>query len=282
MITPVIDSHLHVWDLNDGGRTWLGPQHGELYANFTPEMAQRELAAAGITSAVLVQAEDSERDTRFMLDAADRFGFFAGVIGWVRLDDPGRAAAQLEEYGAGLCGVRHLVHNDPRDDFLDLPAVRESLALLAERGLPFDVPDAWPRHLADLSRLAAELPELTLVVDHLGKPPRGTGDLVAWADALRAVARRPNTVGKLSGLQMAGQPLSADALRPVWETALEAFGSGRLMFGGDWPMTTPFGGYQPTWAMLSGLVGELSADEQALVLGGTAASVYGLEVRDAA
>ena len=284
MSAPVIDSHLHVWDLTAGDYAWLGPQHGELYRSFTPEMAQHELDTAGVTAAVLVQAEDSGRDTRFMLETADRFGFVAGVVGWVQLDEPEHAATQLDQLGnhAAFCGVRHLVHDDPRDDFLDLPAVRRSLALLAERRLTFDVPDAWPRHLAHVSRLAADLPDLTVVVDHLGKPPRGRDDLDLWADALREVARHPNTVAKVSGLHVDGQPLTGDALRPVWETALEAFGPARLMYGGDWPMTVPSGGYQVTWAVLSDLIAELSPDERARVLADTAISTYGLEVPDAA
>ena len=278
----IIDSHLHVWDMETGEYAWLGPQYGELFGSFTPEMARHELASAGIAAAVLVQAEDSTRDTEHLLDVADRFGFVAGVIGWVRLDDPSQAAAQLDRFGQhpAFCGVRHLVHDDPRDEFLDLPTVRRSLALLVQRGLPFDVPDAWPRHLAGVSALAADLPDLTVVVDHLGKPPRGRDDFDAWAEALREVARRPNTVAKVSGLQVEGQPLTAEALRPVWEIALEAFGPVRLMYGGDWPMTIPSGGYQSTWQVLSSLIEELSVDEQALVLGGTARLVYGLEVAD--
>lgn len=278
---PVVDSHLHVWDLGGGGYHWLGPQHGPLHASFSPEQAARELEASGVERAVLVQAEDSERDTRYLLDVADRFPFVAGVVGWLLLEDPRRAAAQLEDYGThrAFRGVRHLVHDDPRDDFLELPGVRRSLHLLAERGLPFDVPDAWPRHLASVAGLADALPELTVVVDHLGKPPRGRPDLDAWERVLREVARRPNTVAKLSGLQMPGAELSAPALRRVWDVALEAYGPARLMYGGDWPMTVPFGGYAATWQVLSALVGELSVDEQALTLGGTAARVYGLECR---
>ena len=279
---PVIDSHLHVWDLTSGDYAWLRPEHGELYASFTPEMAKRELDAAKVAAAVLVQAADSEADTRYLLEVADRFEFVAGVVGWVRLDHPRRTTDQLDDYGKhpSFRGVRHLVHDDPRNDFLELPAVRESLSLLAERGLPFDVPDAWPRHLAGVAALAAELPELKVVVDHLGKPPRGRDDFDDWAHALREVARRPNTVAKVSGLQVEGQPLTVDALRPVWEIALEAFGPARLMFGGDWPMTVPSGGYQPTWAILSELVGELSGHEQEAVLAGTAADVYRIDIPD--
>ncbi|HEX6514820.1 MAG TPA: amidohydrolase family protein [Nocardioidaceae bacterium] len=279
---PVIDSHLHVWDLGSGGYDWLRPEHGRLYASFTPEQAARELEATGVARAVLVQAEDSERDTRYLLDVADRFPFVAGVVGWVLLEDPPRAVAQLEDYGRhrAFRGVRHLVHDDPRDDFLQLSSVRESLRLLAERGLPFDVPDAWPRHLAAVADLADALPDLTVVVDHLGKPPRGRPDFDAWARAFREVARRPNTVAKLSGLQTPGAELSASGLRQVWNLALEVYGPSRLMYGGDWPMTVPFGGYALTWQVLSTLVDELTADERAAVLGGTAARVYRLRVTD--
>ncbi len=109
-----------------------------------------------------------------------------------------------------------------------LAPVRSSLRLLAERGIPFDVPDAWPRHLA----ATAELPEdLVVVVDHLGKPPFGGRDWERWRATLAAVAARPNTVAKVSGLQVPGTPFTVAQVRPAWEVALELFGPGRLMWG---------------------------------------------------
>jgi L-fuconolactonase len=282
-LTSVVDSHLHVWDLESDGYGWLGPQHGELFRSYGPDEAERQLALAGVQAAVLVQADDSEADTRLMLDVADKHSFVVGVVGWVALEEPERVVEQLADYGShpAFRGVRQLVHDDPRDDVLDLPAVRRSLAILAEHGLPFDVPDAWPRHLPGLAQLADALPDLTLVVDHLGKPPRGSDDLDAWARAFREVGRRPNTVAKVSGLQMSGQPFTIDALRPVWELALEVYGPSRLMYGGDWPMTVPTGGYQPHWEVVSELIGELTADQQADLLHQTASDVYGIEVADA-
>ena len=278
MTGATVDSHLHVWDLSRGGYDWLGPQHGVLYRSFTPDEAAAELAAAGVGSAVLVQADNSTADTAYLLDVADRFPFVAGVVGWVALDDTATAAKQLDRHGdhPRFRGVRHLVHIDPRDDFLALPPVRDSLRLLAERGLPFDVPDAWPRHLSAVGDLADAIPELTVVVDHLAKPPRGTDQFAAWSRAIRAVAARPNTVGKVSGLQMPGQPFTAEALRPVLDVALDAFTPSRLMYGGDWPMTVPAGGYQPHWQVVSALLDELSATERDDVRHTTATRVYAL------
>ena len=102
----VVDAHLHVWDLERSEYGWLTPELGPLYATYTPEQAQGELAAAGIDSAVLVQAEDSERDTDLMLEAADRHPWIAGVVGWVQLDDPATAERQLERRDRRLLGVR--------------------------------------------------------------------------------------------------------------------------------------------------------------------------------
>jgi L-fuconolactonase len=271
-----VDAHLHIWDLERSEYAWLEPDLGPLYATFTAEQAQAELRAAGIASAVLVQAEDSERDTDLMLEAAHRHPWIAGVVGWVRLDDPETAERQLERWRdeRKLCGVRHLVHDDPRDDFLYLAPVRRSLRLLAERGIPFDVPDAWPRHLAATADLAAALPDLRVVVDHLGKPPFGSADWERWRATLADVAARPNTTAKVSGLQAPGRPFTVDAVRPAWEAALDLFGPARLMWGSDWPLTVLVGGYAVAWEILSSLVGELSPDEQAQITSHTAESVY--------
>jgi L-fuconolactonase len=273
-----VDAHLHVWDLTRSEYAWVTPELGELHATFTPEQAEAELAAAGIGSAVLVQAEDSLRDTELMLAAARRHPWVAGVVGWVQLDDPAVAERQLERWRdePRFCGVRHLVHDDPRDDFLALPRVRTSLRRLAAHGLALDVPDAWPRHLAATAELAGALPDLRIVVDHLGKPPFGGADWERWRGALRDVAARPNTTAKVSGLQVPGRPFTAAEVRPAWEVALELFGPERLMWGSDWPLTLLTGGYGHAWRVLSSLIAELSPHEQELILAGTASSVYGL------
>jgi L-fuconolactonase len=182
-----------------------------------------------------------------------------------------------------FCGVRHLVHTDPRPDLLDLPEVRRSLAVVAERGLSLDVPDAWPRHMRQLRDVARAVPGLRVVVDHLGKPPTDPREQRQWRQGLAEVAALPNTVAKVSGLQhlhRGRDGVEAEAsLRPVWDAALELFGPERLMYGGDWPMTVPVGGYEPAWAATARLVGELSPPEQDRVLAGTAAAVYGLAAR---
>lgn len=275
-ITGPIDSHLHVWTLGDSPYSWLSSAPVQLRRTFELGEARTHLEAAGVEAVVLVQADDTWAETQCLLDVADaNDDLVLGVVGWLPLESPEETARCLDLPGLDpLTGVRHLVHDDPRADFLDLDAVQESLALLARHRLVLDVPDAWPRHLDQAVRVADRHPDLVVVIDHLAKPPRGTHQMAAWAEALREAGRRPNVRAKVSGLQVPGQPYDADSLRPVLHHALEAFGPDRLMYGGDWPMTVPAGGYAPHWTVVRELLAELGAAEQHRILTATAFQTY--------
>ena len=300
----MIDSHLHLWDLQPADRvdpgqspdrdsagrpySWLGPQHGSLFRSYGETEAHETLVEAGVDGAVLVQADDTLLDTEFMLAAADRNDWVLAVVGWIPLEHPDQAGAALDRFGQNpkFRGVRHLIHNDPRDNFLELPAVRESLKLVAAKGLTLDIPDAHPRHLGSAAALASDLPELTVVLDHLGKPPLtdsilagGKGEdaeLERWRREFRALAELPNTVAKVSGLHLPGLEYTAEALRPLWEEALTAFGPERLMIGMDWPVSTLGAPYRRTLEVLLELAADLGTADRHAFLEGTAVRTYGL------
>ncbi|WGD37485.1 amidohydrolase family protein [Lysinibacter sp. HNR] len=278
VMTGRIDSHLHLWDLDVSEYAWLTPSMGRLYSTFTPSEAGETLRVHEMEGAVLVQAEDSVVDTQFMLDVAAANPWVVGVVGWVALDNPAVVHSQLDrwrEYPV-FCGVRHLINDDPRGDLLDRTEVRESLRELTRHSLPFDVHDAWPRHLDQATRLATELPELLLVLDHLGKPPRHReGDNFArWSDAIGEFARRPNTVTKLSGLAREGYPLAREELMRTFDRVLDLFGPGRIMYGGDWPVAPDE--YGVTLGVAEELISQLSPSEQRQIMRETAVEVYRL------
>ena len=296
----MIDAHLHLWELApaagqpgspDAPRrpySWLGPQHGALFRSYGEAEAHEALVDAGVTGAVLVQADDTLADTESMLAAAGRNDWVLAVVGWIPLEQPELAEAELERLGQNpkFRGVRHLVHDDPRDNFLELPAVRESLRRLASKGLTLDIPDAYPRHLQRAVTLARDLPELTVILDHLGKPPltdsisasgKGTDPgLERWRREFRALAELPNTVAKVSGLHLPGLEYTAEALRPLWEEALTAFGPERLMIGMDWPVSTLGAPYRRTLEVLLELAADLDTADRHAFLEGTAIRTYGL------
>jgi L-fuconolactonase len=154
------------------------------------------------------------------------------------------------------------------------------LRTVARHGLVLDVPDAWPRHLPATAAVADAGARPHRGARSPGQAPIGRDDFPAWAAALRDLARRCNVVAKLSGLDTATRrhDWTAHDLRPAVDLALESFGPARLMYGGDWPMTVPGGGYASVWSRMRGIVATLSPDERRAVMGGTATRVYGLDL----
>ena len=92
--------------------------------------------------------------------------------------------------------------------------------------------------LTELTELAAACPDTVIVLNHLGKPRCGT-DLAPWRAAIAALAARPNVRCKLSGLATeAAATASRGDLIAALRVALDAFGAGRCLYGGDWPVCT--------------------------------------------
>jgi len=276
----IVDAHQHFWAPAAVDYPWLAGAEPILQRTYTPDDLEPELRAAGIDATVVVQAADSRADTEAMLAHAVRRPWIAGVVGWVPLADPGATARGLDGYAAhaAVRGVRHLLHDEPDPDWVVQPPVLESLGLVAARGLAFDVPAELPRHLEHVATLAGRLPHLTIVVDHLGKPPIRARGWQPWAALLAAAAEHPNVVAKLSGLNTAADRArwNAEALRPYVEHGLACFGPERLMYGSDWPVALLAGDYAKVWRATRRLVDALAPAEREQVLGGTARRVYDL------
>ena len=277
----IIDAHQHVWDLERARYDWLGPEHGPIFRTVTEDEVLPELRACGVDGVVLVQAADNAEDTALMLATAASHPEVVGVVAYLPLEDPAATGARLPVLADDplVVGIRNLIHDRPDPDFLLRPEVRESLGLVAAAGLAFDVVSVLPRHLEHVPVLAAEHPDLRLVIDHLSKPPIGSAVLEPWQTLLARAAEQPNVHAKVSGLYPGSDPTawSVDTLRPVVAHAAEVFGPERLMYGSDWPVSVLAGGYTAVWGALQPLIAELGPEASAAVLGGTAVAVYGID-----
>jgi len=128
------------------------------------------------------------------------------------------------------------------------------------------------------SLLAERPPTLTLVIDHLAKPPIAAGDWDPWAHLLADAAACENTVVKLSGLNTAAAPgaSSADYQRYI-DHALDVFGPRRTMYGGDWPFALlAADSYTEVWRHLRVCLDGLDPGDRHEVLAGTAQRAYRL------
>lgn len=276
----VIDAHQHLWDLDRVEYPWLTADLGPIFRTFAETELEPQLDAAGVDKTVIVQSADSIGDTDFMFDVADRWPRIAGIVGWVPLNRPADAAAELDRRctDARFVGVRHLIHIEPDPDWLLGEGVQDGLQLLAERGLTFDVVAVTPRHLEHVATLADRHPNLRLVIDHLGKPPIHDKGWQPWSSLLARAAAHPNVYAKLSGLNTAADPQTwtAKDLQPYVDRAFELFGPQRLMYGGDWPVAILAGDYAKVWHETNLALAHLDQTDRDRVLGVTATEFYRL------
>jgi len=283
MAATRIDAHQHVWNLDRVAYPWLTPAYGPLYRNFEPPELAPQLRAAGIDRTVLVQAANSYADTDDMLRQADLYDWIGAVVGWVPLPQPEEAEEALNRYARHprFRGVRHLIHEEADPDWVVQDRVIEGLRVLAARGLLFEVVAVFPNHLKHVPTLAERVPDLTIVIDHLAKPPIKDGAMEPWATQLAAAARYPNVYAKVSGLNTAADAVtwSAANLKPYIDSALDRFGADRLMFGSDWPVCVLAGDYARVWAETNRALEGRPRSEIDAVLGGTAARVYNITER---
>ena len=279
----IIDTHQHLWNLDRVAYPWLTPDFGPICRTFEPPELAPLLAPAGVTCTVVVQAANSYADTEYMFEQAALYPWICGVVGWVPLLLPDVAGRAIERYRLNplFLGVRHLIHNEADPRWLLQPRVIEGLRLLADAGLAFDVVATLPEHLACIPVLSEKIPELRMVIDHLGQPPVATHSLGRWAGDMRAAAANPKVYAKISGLGTASgnwDGWQAEDLRPYVEDAVEVFGPARCMVGGDWPVSVLAGGYVKAWTAYRALLDGMSAGDRARILSGTAIEYYGLRV----
>ena len=257
------------------------PAFQPLRRSFRPEDLAPELQAAGVGYTVAVEAADGVAENAALLSNAGRHGWIAGVVGWVPLAKPIEVERVLEAYAKEpvFVGVRHLVNVEPDADWILRPDVLQGLQILATRGIAFDYVGILPRHLEHVPVIARKIPDLRIVIDHLGKPPIAARALQPWSSLLARAAEAPNVFAKLSGLDAGkAQHWTAADITPYVDRALELFGPERLMFGSDWPVANLRGGYGKVYRETNLALARLSPDERDRILGGTAIAFYRLPI----
>ncbi|TPG71847.1 amidohydrolase family protein [Hymenobacter nivis] len=274
-----IDAHQHFWQYNAQRDAWITPDMAAIRRDFGPDDLGPLLAQHGFGGCVAVQASQSEAETDWLLTLAAAHPFIKGVVGWVDLQAPDVAErlAYYQQFGK-LKGFRHVLQGEADRALMLTPAFRRGLTALGPLGFTYDLL-ILPDQLRYAGQLAAAFPQQRFVLDHLAKPPIKAQEIDAWARDVRALAAHGNVWCKASGLLTeadwhAWQPQD---FRPYLDVVFEAFGTGRVLFGSDWPVCNVAGGYAAAVGVAQGYVAALSASEQAGFWGGNAASFYSID-----
>jgi L-fuconolactonase len=282
MDEDMIDSHHHFWWSGRHTYTWPDAARDSFARDFTPEDLRPELARCGVKGTVLVQVlHQVGGETEECLDLCEQVDFVRGVVGWLPLADPDATARELQRLrsrGGKLVGVRHLISYEPDPRWLLQDRVIESLKLLAAAKLAFDAIPVNAAQFESVLDVAQRLPDLKLVINHLGRPPIPEQGWEPWATQIARAAEHRNVSIKLSiGLDIIMRwRWSTDAIRRYSDHALDLFSPDRVMAASNWPVILLGASYAEAWNGITELVAGLSADERRAVLGNTAKRVYGL------
>ena len=275
----VIDAHHHLWRYAPEDYPWIQDDMAALRRDFVPEDLMREMHNVGIGGAVAVQARQSVRETEWLLQCADEYPEMLGVVGWAPLANEG-IAAQLAawEDRPKLRGLRHVVQDEPEDDFLLGEAFNRGIRAMRGTHLVYDLLVRASQLPASV-RFVASHPEQDFVLDHLAKPSIRTGSTDLWQRDFEALAAFPNVTCKLSGLvtEADWSTWTEAQIEPYLEIALGAFGPQRLMAGSDWPVCLLASSYERWWSLLFDWVSPLRESERRSMLRETAKRVYGLD-----
>lgn len=242
-----IDTHVHVWPA--GTRP---PAVGQPYQGAAdPEYLIQEMDRCGVEAAVLITPKVLGIDNSYALTAMQTFpDRFLAVIGVVDYRNPVAEAERLvREAAAGqLHGIRLHPCFDPDLD-LSAPALEPIWQACSTAGLPILI-HLDPAQYPQLEALLGRRPDLTVLIDHLGRYPVGSGRESADWRRLVGMARFPRVQMKISSVPwLLRGGLSPDLLLPLVEDVVAAFGDDRIQWGADWPVLLGVGGeYKATVA----------------------------------
>jgi L-fuconolactonase len=316
---PICDPHHHLWEFR--------PEPLAYQRYLLPELAEDLHSGHNVRSTVFIEVKawyraDGPEEmrpvgevefveglaTQSARGAYGRAQVAAAIIGYADLKRGERVAPVLEAMQAAsparFRGIRHSVGWDPSPELVnrDVQGVlssdqyRAGARVLAGMRLCLENSLYHPQ-LAELAAFARAVPDLTIIVNHIGGlvrigsyADRDDDVLPAWRRGIAAVAACPNVLMKLGGVGQhrfgfgwharatpIGSEELAAALAPLMHYCIEQFGPDRCMFESNFPVDKISYSYNVVYNAFKRLSKGYSAAERAAMFHDTAARVYGID-----
>lgn len=277
----IIDTHLHVVDQAALRYPWLSSAPS-LNRDFSYDDYALEARRCGITDVLFMEVDvhpdDIEGEISYVKGkAAEPGNLIRGMFAACRPEEDG-FATQLERYRSDgfVKGFRRILHTVPGDPSAS-SRFRENIKRLSGTGLTFDL-CVFPHQHERAIELIDYAPDVQFVLDHCGLPDIKAGKEYPWKDTMAEIARRPNVIGKVSGIlpYTDVDSWTAETLRPWIEHTIGVFGWDRVVWASDWPVCT-LGGSLSTWvAATQALVAGASSAEKTALFSANARRIWKL------
>lgn len=238
----IIDAHTHFYDpTRPQGVPW--PNVGSpLYRTVLPPDWKAVAAPHGVTHTIVVEASNWLEDNQWMLELAAREPAIVGFVGNIPPMTPDFAAS-LRHFAANptFLGIR--ISGKTLQTEMLKPEFFTAMRLLAELDLAMDVVGG-PDMLPAVAQLADDLPDLRIIIDHVGGsgPPDKLSD--AWKDGMKKAAKGRGVYCKVSAVpeqcgnrEWGTAPQDTAYYLPILDHVWECFGEERVIYGSNWPVS---------------------------------------------
>lgn len=273
-----IDTHVHFWKYDKKRDAWITNDMKTLQQDYLPEHLAINMKRNGVGGCVAVQVDQSELETRFMIELSKTHPAIKGVVGWIdlRADNIEERLAHFSEYKI-IKGYRHIVQGEPAG-FLLKPDFQRGVAALKKYDYTYDIL-IYHYQLEDAVQFVSKFPDQKLVIDHCAKPDIKNKKIDDWASLIGEIAKSQNLYCKLSGLftEAAWKNWSAGDFYPYLDVVFKSFGVDRLMFGSDWPVMLLSGIYVQWKSLIEKYMENFSAEDKQKIFSSNAIDFYSLD-----
>jgi predicted TIM-barrel fold metal-dependent hydrolase len=298
---PIIDPHIHLWDLSMDCHPWLRPTGGAIQAlgnlapirrNYLVDDFHRDAANQNVVAAVHIEAAWDRADDPLAeiewLETLDKSsGVAARYIGFADLTAPDACAALDRLSGVKRCvGVRQMLSwhpVEPARSFAPRPGIaneahfRRGVGLLARHEQILELM-LYPYQAREVARLALDFLNQTFIVNHCASPiDRDHEGMLRWKEGLKRLGSAPNILIKISALTAYDPIPTPESLREVALHCIECFGVDRSMFGSDFPVGRLWTSYDAIFDGFKAIVRDFSEGEQSALFHDNAQRVYRMD-----
>jgi L-fuconolactonase len=279
---PIVDSHVHLYDVQRFRYGWLSsvPKINRTYLLGDFDKARGPVAIEKLVFAeVAIDPGLHLEEAAFIQKLADSDKRLAGMVAHAPMEKGKAVESDIIalKKNATLRGIRRLIETERDPGFCLEAGFIEAVKLLPKHDLSFDICiKHWA--MAYAIELVRRCPEVSFILDHIGKPDIGHGLREPWWGQMRELARLPNVVVKISGVitEADKQNWKPEQVKPYVAHVIDCFGFDRVMYGSDWTVSELTHAY-PRWVeIIDEVIAGASESEQRKLYRDTATRTYRL------
>ena len=275
-----IDSHQHFWNYDPIKDSWIDDSMSVLKRDFLPKTLKETYKINSVYGCVSVQADQSEKETVFLLNHASNNTFIKGIVGWLDIKSP-KLDELLSFYSKNpfFKGLRHIVQDEKEKDFMLNSDFQRGLNCLNKYSLTYDI--LIKHHQMDQTiKMVKKNPNQIFILDHIGKPDILKKVDTLWKKNILKLSSYENVYCKVSGLVTETKFLKwkISDFNPYLEVVFKAFGIDRIMYGSDWPVCLLASDFKDTLDILNYHISSFSENEKNKVMSLNAIKAYNLSI----